>query len=200
MIFNKKDNKTKFWNWFLKNQSKLEEFIRTKNSDYSIYNKLTKRLKKFDELLFPEITIDKDNDYVLIITPDGISKGINSTKEIVAAAPKIENWKIKKFRQPSDTFTTNFNGLEFDYEDIKIWRVFNLEREKVDIAVLIKDFDKNDTRFMNLGFLYLDHILGEFNVMTRVGAIEFMSWEQLKEEIESIDLITLRNEISDKLY
>lgn len=200
MIFKKKDNKKEFWNWFLKNQSKLEKFISSDNRDYSIYNQLTKKLKNFNKLLFPEITIDSDDNFVLIITPDGIADGISSTKEIVEAAPQIKGWKIKKFRQPSDKMKLNYSGIEFNYEDVKIWRDFDLDREKVDIAVLINNYDSEDSRYMNLAFLYLDHILGEFNVLTRVGSIDFLGWDKLNDEIESINLITLRNEIAHKLY
>jgi len=200
MIFKKKDSKEVFWNWFLKNKSKLEDFISSERKDYSIYNQLTKELQKYNNLLYPELTIDKDKNFILIITPDGIKDGLIPTKEIAEFAPEIKGWKVKKFRQARDKITLNFNGLEFLYEDIKIFRKFNLEDEKVNIAVLIKNYNKEDNRYKALGFLYLDHILGEFNVLTRIGEIEFFDWDMLNDEVEAIDLLTLKKEITEKLY
>lgn len=200
MLFKKKNIKEEFWNWFLRNQIKLENFISSKDPDYSIYNQLTQKLKKFHNLLVPEITIDEEDNFILIITPDGKKDGINATKEIVEAAPSIKGWKIKKFRQATDNITLNFQGLEFGFEDVKIYRQFDFENERADITVLIKNFDENDERYIALAFLYLDHILGEFNVLTRIGEIEFLGWDRLNDEIESIDLLTLRKEIAENLY
>jgi hypothetical protein len=194
------NKKQQFWNWFIKNQSKLEKFILSNSNDYSIYNELTEKLKRFNDHLFPEITIDEENNYILIITPDGIREGIEPTKEIAEAAPHIKGWKIKKFRQPTDKMALNFQGLEYGIHDIKIWRKFDLKNETVDIAVLIKDYKDDDTRFISLAFLYLDHVLGEFNVLTKVAEIDFLSWNSLRENIQAIDLISLRTEIGEKLY
>lgn len=200
MIFKKKDEKEIFWKWFLRNQKDLEDFISSENRNYAVYNELTKQLKKFNDLLFPEITIDKENNFILIITPDGIRDGINPTIEIVKSAPNIRGWKIKKFRQASDKISLNFNGLQFEYDDIKIWRYFILEQDRVDLSVLIKNYDEKDNRYISLAFLYLDHILGEYNVLTRVGEINFWGWDQLNDKIESVELLTLRKEIEEKLY
>ena len=200
MIFKKKDEKEIFWKWFLRNQTDLEDFISSENRNYTVYNELTKQLKKFNDLLFPEITIDKENNFILIITPDGIRDGVNPTIEIVKAAPIIKGWKIKKFRQASDKISLNFKGLQFNYDDIKIWRYFILEQDKVNLSVLIKNYDEKDNRYISLAFLYLDHILGEYNVLTRVGEINFLGWDQLNDKIESVELLTLRKEIEEKLY
>jgi len=200
MIFKKKDTIKEFWEWFVKNKTKLEEFINSEETDYSIYNQLTNKLKKFNTLLFPEITIDENNNFVLIITPDGIKDGIVPTNEIIENAPFVEHWVFKKFRQASDKIDLNFSGLEFKYTDIKIWRKFNIEEVKVDIAVLINNYNENDSRFFSLAFLYLDHILGEFNVLTRVGCIDFFGWDKLNDNFEAIDLLILRKEIEENLY
>lgn len=200
MIFNKKDTKKEFWDWFIKNKTNLEEFIKSDNKDYSIYNQLTNKLHKFNNLLYPELTIDENDNFVLIVTPDGIKDGIAPTKEIIESAPLIDHWVLKKFRQATDKMDLNFNGLELKYTEIRIWRNFKIEEVKVDIAVLIKNYNEKDTRFISLAFLYLDHILGEFNVLTRVDYIDFLGWDKLNNKFESIDLLTLRKEIEVNLY
>ena len=42
---------------------------------------LTKKLKSVDGQLFSEMTIDKNNNYVLIITPNGIKNAMMSVVE-----------------------------------------------------------------------------------------------------------------------
>ena len=192
----------RFWRWFLRNKRLIENFIETKsNKDYSIYNKLTSKIKKVNELLIPEITMTGDR-FELIISCGGISDGIQAVKELYDRAPMLDNWVFTKFRQPKNKFDLNFNGLDYKYDDIKVLRTFDLENEKVNIALLIKNYDDNDKRYKSLAFLYLDHFIGEFNTMTRVGQIDFLSWTDLEQnkQIDSISLIGLKNEISEKLY
>jgi hypothetical protein len=192
----------RFWRWFIRNKSQIEKFVDTENhEDYLIYNKLTSKIKKVNELLLPEVTKDGDN-YILIISCDGISEGIKSVQKLYDFAPQIDKWTFIKFRQPKDKFDLNYNGLEFKYEDIKVWRKFSIEREKADIALLINGYKDDDKRYKALAFLYLDHFIGEFNTMTRVGQIDFLGWDTLEsnKQIESINLIELKNEIADKLY
>ena len=190
----------RFWNWFIRNKGKLETFIQSDISDYSIFNKLTRKIKKVNSFLYPEITMDTENNFVFIITCDGIADGLQAVIKLADSAPVIDKWIIKKFRQPCDKMSLNFQDIAFEAEDIKIWRKFDIEKGKVDIALLIKNYDQDDDRYRSLGYLYLDHFLGEFNTITRVGQIDFLSWESLKDNIETIDLLTLRNEISNKLY
>ena len=197
-MFFKKDNKLKFWKWFTENKSKIESFIENKNrTDYSIYHLLSRKMKKVHSELIPELTMEDDN-YVLIISCDGISVGIKPVQELAAVAPEIPNWMIKKFRQPTDKVTLNYEGLELDLNDLRISYELDMEKEKVDIILKMCNFKEADIRFKSLGFLYLDHIVGEFNVMTRVGFIDFEILEQ--DNAELITLVEFRKVIEQNLY
>jgi hypothetical protein len=57
-IFKKKNPENEFWKWFVKNKSKIEKFIENPDNGYEIYNQLTGKIKEYNELLYPEITID----------------------------------------------------------------------------------------------------------------------------------------------
>lgn len=199
--FNRKvDSEEIFWNWFLANKSKIEKFIDSDHRDYSIYNKLTKQIKKYNDLLAPELTKTKDNKYVLIITPDGIQAGIIPTQKLGGAQPEISNWVVKKFRQPSDEITLNINGLEYPSSDIEILPEIDIENEKIDIQVFIRNMAKDEKKYQHLAFLYMDHMLGEFNTITKVGAIDFYDLEGEQKIKDSISLLQLRKLIEKELY
>ena len=189
-----------FWNWFLNHKSKIEKFIDSEHADYSIYNELTSKIKSYNNLLFPELTKTSDNKYVLIITPDGMKEGVAPTKKLAEGHPEIKNWVIEKFRQPSDQITLNFKGLEFPTSDIEIMPQIDEEGEKVNINVFIKNMNTDEEKYKSLAFLYLDHILGEFNTITKVGYIDFQNLEKGKNIEGSISLLELRNLIAQELY
>lgn len=43
----------------------------------------------------------------------------------------------------------------------------------IDIELYIKGFNENDPRYKSLALLYLDHLVGEYLTMTKIGSIEF---------------------------
>jgi len=190
----------RFWSWFIDNKGKIERFIDSDHSDYSIYRKLSAQIKNYNEVLFPEVTKTEDAQYVLIITPDGIKEGIEPTKMLAQAAPPLENWVIKKFRQPSDWIGLNFDGLEYPASDIEIIAELDMEREVVNIEVFITNMNEDEKKYQSLAFLYLDHILGEFNTITKVGYIDFHHLDKEKTVKDSITILELRNLIARELY
>ena len=203
-LFKRKDTfktpEEKFWNWFVENKTKIEKFMDSEQRDYSIYNKLTSEIQKYHADLIPELTKSEDDKYVLIITPDGIKDGVEPTKKLAADCPVIDNWIIVKFRQPTDDIKLNFKGLEYRSSDIEILPQIDHKREVVDIDVFIRNMNKDEGLYQSLAFLYLDHILGEFNSITKVGYIDFHHLDENKKVENSISLLELRNLIAENLY
>ena len=203
-IFRRKEKITspeqEFWNWFLSNKKKIEKFIDSEHTDYSIYELLTKKMRLYHHEIVPELTKTKDDNYVLIITPDGIKAGIEPTKTLAAAKPDIENWIVEKFRQPCDEITLDLNGLTYPSEDIEVVPQIDNEKDLMNIDVFIRNMNNDPNKYQNLAFLYLDHILGEFNTLTKVGYIEFHHIDQNKSIKDSITILQLRELIVKELY
>jgi hypothetical protein len=189
-----------FWNWFMQEKATIEKFIDASNRDYSIYKQLTAKIKSYNEILFPELTKTRSGQYVLIITPDGIKEGVEPTKKLAEASPEIENWIVQKFRQPIDEITLNFQGLQYPSSDIKVIGRVDHQREVVDINVFIVGMDTDPKKYQHLAFLYLDHILGEFNTIMKVGHIDFHHLEKSQDVEDSISLVQLRDLIARELY
>jgi hypothetical protein len=160
-----------FWNWFLINRKTIEEFIASDSHDYTPYEILTEKISEYHPDVIPELTIDEFGNFVLIISCDGIRTGIEAVKNLASAAPSIDNWIIQKFRQPGAVVTLNFKGLTFEARDIKT--MYFLNDGEVDIELYIRGYKDADNRYKSLALLYLDHLIGEYLVMTKIGSIEF---------------------------
>lgn len=196
----KSNSAEKFWSWFKDNQVRIEKFVDSDHSEYSVYNTLTKEIKKYNDYLFPELTKTEDDQYVLIITPDGMKDGVKPTQDLFNACPEVKGWVIKKFRQPCDKITLNIDGLEYPSPDIEIHPEIDHDKEQVDIQVFIRNMSSDVKKHQQLAFLYLDHILGEFNTITKVGYIDFHNLEKDKSVKDSINLLDLRKLIEKELY
>lgn len=195
----RKDKGAVFWEWFVKNKAKIENFVDSDFSDYTIYNQLTKKLKSYNSILFPELTKTENDEYVLIITPDGDARGIETTKMLFDNHPGIENWIIKKFRQPCDEVGLNFDGIEYPSNDIEIIPEFEYV-DKVDLRIFVKNLNKDEKRYKSLAYLYLDHILGEFNSITKIRYVDFYHLDEDKSIKGGISLLELRKLIEQNLY
>lgn len=182
----------KFWNWVSENKVEIENFITSDQKDYAIYNELTEEMKKYNSVLFPEMTLTKKNEIVLIITPDGLSEGILPTEKLYDSKPELDNWVIKKFRQASDEIALNYDGIEYPSSDIKIIPELDKERQKINIEVYIRNMNADAKKHQALSFLYLDHILGEYNTITKVGYIDFYNLENNKNIDNGISILELR--------
>ena len=182
----------KFWNWVSENKVELENFINSDHEDYTIYNQLTYEMKKYNSVLFPEMTLTEKNEVVLIITPDGMSEGILPTEKLYDSKPELDNWVIKKFRQASDETELNYDGIEYPNSDIEIIPELDKERGKINIQVYIKNMNSDVKKHQALSFLYLDHILGEYNTITKVGYIDFYHLEKDKNVENGISILELR--------
>ena len=168
-------------------------------SDYTIYKQLTKKLKSYNSILFPELTKTENDKYVLIITPDGDEKGIEPTKKLFDKHPIIENWIIKKYRQPCDEIGLNFDGIEYPSNDIEIIPEFE-DEDKVDLRIFVRNLNKDEKRYKSLAYLYLDHILGEFNSITKIRYVDFYHLDEDKSVKGGIGILELRKLIEEKLY
>jgi hypothetical protein len=197
--FLKRNKEEQFWDWFVKNKSEIEIFLDSKSTDYTIYKALTKKLKNYNSILFPELTKTENNKYVLIITPDGNSEGIEPTKVLYREHPEIENWIVKKYRQPCDEIRLNFDGIEYPSSDIEIIPEFD-NADKVNLNLFVRNLTKDENRYKSLAYLYLDHILGEFNTITKIGYVNFYHLDEDKRVKGGIGILTLRKLIEDKLY
>jgi hypothetical protein len=191
-IFNRQSKEEKFWNWVSKNKIELENFIKSDQEDYRIYNQLTKEMKKYNSVLFPEMTSTKKGEVVLIITPDGMTEGVLPTEKLYDSKPELDNWIIKKFRQATDEIGLNYDGIEYPSSDIEIIPELDKERGKINIQVYIRNMDSDVKKHQTLSFLYLDHILGEYNTITKVGYIDFYNLENNKNIDNGISILELR--------
>ena len=192
-------NEKEFWKWFLKNKFKIESFMESDFSDYSIYNQLKKEIKRYDSILVPELTKTEMDEYVLIITPNGNKDGMEPVRRLFDNHPKIENWIIKKFRQPCDDIRLNFDGIEYPSSDIQIIPILEDEK-KFDLRIFVRNLDIDEKRYKSLAFLYLDHILGEFNSISKIRYIDFYHLGIDKFVEDGISLLELRKLIEEKLY
>jgi hypothetical protein len=193
-IFNRESEEEKFWNWFEKNQETYYSEIENLEIREKIFNELSKKLKKINEdLVFEFSPIHENNIREFTISAEGIKNLFPVVEKLVEKAPKLKNWKFNAFRQriPGDEFEIQYGDIKIGYSDI-YYRSGD-DNGKLGIELNIRNFDgKGQTQ--NAIYILLDGLIGEYDVTTKIGWIEWVKLnENEKENLKPI--IELRKEI-----
>jgi len=163
-----------FWVWFVDNQSEIYDF---KKADEPIFNKFSKQLELVNsELGFEFSGVKENGKRELTISAGGITSNIQAVEKLYAAAPKLEQWEVLKFKQRKtelDGFKLGYEGQVVEYKNVR-YKAFE-DNGKLGVVLFFNDFSKDKYDFfVGIAFLFLDLSLGEYDVMTKVGFIEVM--------------------------
>ncbi len=191
--------KEDFWNWFDNHRSALEDLISEKTKDYEVYENLSEQLLKYNEFLIPEITRNELNEFVLVISCDGMKQGIPFVEKLTEDLKTFDNWVILKFRQQGPMEVIPVNGLILKRRNIFLqWQ--KMPSQKYYLTFYVKGFSFSNPAYEIGTLLHLDHTIGEYNAMTRIEGAEMkkLGWFQSKKELRTLDelLVELENEFA----
>ncbi|MDD2916238.1 MAG: hypothetical protein PHH70_00130 [Candidatus Gracilibacteria bacterium] len=163
----------KFWTWFLQNDENLFNFERNQEK---VFDMLAYELSQ----VHPDLTFEfgpvlENTKREFVISAGGIKKAFPAVENLYNSSPKIEKWIITKFRPRREPLHSemSFGNRTFKMEDI-FFKLYE-DNQKVGIQIFIKDFTQDEYEiFAQIGYLYLDSALGEYDLETKVGFVEFL--------------------------
>ncbi len=171
-----------FWIWFANYRQVLEAFLKSDFSNYEPYEVLYEQLKQYSDWLVPELTFDKSNQCVLVISCDGNREGMADATALYQAFPVITGWKAQLYRRASEFWGTNINGVVFQEEDVLTYDQPVSDGAAYDLLLYIKGWEEGEDLIETAALIYLDHYLGEYTVMMRLRYIAFAPLEAATEE------------------
>jgi hypothetical protein len=180
--------KEDFWKWFDNNKASLEKFISSEERDYSIYEELSDKLNQYNEFLIPELTIDNENKFILVISCDGMKQGISFAETLTENIRKFDNWIIVKYRQASPMESIPLDDLNLKRSDIFVqWK--KSPKDLYSLTFFVKGFSSRNKNYELATLLHLDHTIGEYNAMTRIEGVEIKKLKlfQSKSDLKTLD-------------
>jgi len=163
--------KLQFWDWFQNNEKMLYDF---EHNQEHIFDLLSHQLSKVNpELTFEFGPIDENGRREFVISAGGIKSAFPSVEALYKSAPDLKRWKLVKFRQRRSPLNDiSFGGKLIKVEDVR-YAMFE-DGEKVGIILFFEGYNKIEKNlFDNIGYLFLDEALGEYDMETKVGFVEF---------------------------
>jgi hypothetical protein len=174
MLFRRSDAIEELWQWFSANRHRFE----VEEPEMDAYKDLTLMLKSVDKGLAYEIA--KGNLWELAISADGSPELIPTVEKIVSCAPKVEGWHIVAFRQPSvEPLVIAVYDVELTAENV-FFSVESGAKGVVDLVLYLPGIaDENFRHLAHCAMLLMESLVGELDVMTRIGEIEYEAADDL---------------------
>jgi len=115
-----------------------------------------------------------DPTWTLVITADGDKALFPEVERVVAGAPSIEGWNVVGFRQriPIAGMKFEMDGVELAVDDVRV--VALRSADKLDVQVFLPGYNGEGDTFPRLVFIALDHAVGEKDMETRIGGIDWL--------------------------
>jgi hypothetical protein len=170
----KRDRKKDFWRWLAEHRKDIHREIEgpgaPTSQDWSILQ-LSRRLREVDAGMVHEIGMADPATIELIISADGIKDVFPAVIDLVKSAPPLDGFKITAFRpRISNGMHLIVAGREIT-DDLLTYR---LAKDEGALGLeLFIDCDLDPEARAMVGFLSLDQHLGEYDVATGLGWIEF---------------------------
>ena len=159
-----------FWRWFQANETKLFDFDTDRER---VFDELERELHKVNPGLTFEFGPKENGVRDFVISADGIKEVFPSVIALGDAAPSLQRWKVIKFRPRRASGPVVLNGIKLSPDQID----FTIEPDagKVGITLFIEGYtEAQHERYAAVAFLMLDSALGEYDVETKIGGIDFM--------------------------
>lgn len=171
----KKDQKREFWRWLSDNRARIHDEIKgpgAPTDQTCSIKELGRRLQLVDDGLVHEIGMADDFTIELIISADGIREAFPAVIEMVKSAPALPGFKITAFRPrwPQDGLQLQVAGQTITDESLSYRMVADGDLLGLELFI---DCDLDQQARAMAGFLSLDQRLGEYDVATGLGWIEF---------------------------
>jgi hypothetical protein len=160
----------RFWIWFWQSEELLFDFERDRDQ---IFAALATALAAVAADLTFEIgpRIEGRRDFV--ISAGGIKSAFAAVKALAAAAPALPRWNVLAFRpRRAAILAISFGGRTVRPKDVEFCVLSN--GSDLGIYLFFDGYRESErTIWGQIGYLFLDQALGEYDVETKVGPIKF---------------------------
>ncbi len=174
-----------FWDWFQDNESRLFEFEPEQNR---VFGELAAALRRVHPDLVFEFGPVIDGVREFVVSAGGIRTAFPAVEKLSAAAPALSRWRITKFRpRRAVSGHLEFAGVRVDAGDV--WVTCRPDGERWGLTIHLPGYERTpDHRYEQIGYLWLDQALGEYDVETRISVIKFASTDHTETPLDAASL------------
>ena len=180
-----KNKISEFWNWFIANEHTFYYGTEEDSLREELFLELRTKIKGINSDLTFEFTPILEGELKqLTISADGLREVFPVVIDLINKAPKHPHWEFIAFRQrvESTNLVIEMGDVKMEMSDI-YFRFAEVD-DTLGLELNIRNF-KNSEQEKLAVFILLDSLIGEYDVVTQIGWIEWTALEEEKTEILS---------------
>jgi hypothetical protein len=194
-----------FWNWFGQNE---QEFYRVVQQGGNIsgyfLGKVLPRLHELRDGYHALVGMPDEEIVELVISANGNLKNMVFVEELVAAAPELSRWKFTALRPKLDMGVKGIQMGEhvFTPENVHFYATTEADYPDEVSIVLVHDdlVPENKDFIINGTYVFLDHLLGEWDFATLIDHLEVKSPDEAEEELLPIASLSEYLQVREKEF
>ncbi len=186
-----------FWDWFEANEADYFHLKLNDPNQEHLFDQMLRELRKLDEHLAFELSMPlEDGRRELVLTAQGMKASFPLVFEMQKQAPALDHWMVVPLKpRLGQDLMLNIGDVEFGFDDMFFrWAK---DGDFIALQVHLRGAFPENLR-IQLGFLMLDVLLGEYDVATRIGHLEFVQLEE--KEVENLSTIRDLPGLIDDIY
>jgi hypothetical protein len=159
-----------FWDWFEDNEPRLFAFERDQDR---VFSELAEALGRVNPDLTCEFGPVVRGRREFVVSAGGVVSAFPAVEDLIDAAPDLARWRFRKFRpRRSVSGHVSFGDLDIEAREVRI--TCHPDGDLWGLTVHLPGYEPTpDNRYEQIGYLWLDQSLGEYDVETRLSFIEF---------------------------
>jgi len=191
-----------FWTWFAENQAKIHGMQADDEAARDwLFENMGEQLAKVETDLTFELGPVADGVRELIISASGIQSAFPAVEAVMKHAPKLGNWSFGAFR-PRRSPLMNIEVDDLNIDPANVWVQLYQDEEakgKIGLVLHLDGYSEEVADiYHQVSYLLLDEALGEFDVETKVGFIDFEALTD--DELENALPLTELAPVFDEFY
>lgn len=162
-----------FWTWFQSHEDELFHFERDQEA---IFDRLAAALRAVDADLTFEFGPPANGVREFVISAGGIKRAFPAVEKLHKSRPQLNRFQVTAFRPRRPVhYDIEYADARISPKDVYYKLCRDANPQKLGILLFLPGYSQNSHAiFGQIGYLFLDEALGEYDVETKVGFIEMM--------------------------
>lgn len=175
-----------FWDWFTIHEATLAEAtMKREHIVEEVLDIVGPKLKEIDPHFTLLVGINNEDKAELIITPDGRLATLPFADDLVAMAPKLDNWNFISCKPGIQGIGIEMSGYLFNEDTISFISIRdNAYPDYIHLRFIVEGYTEDkEEEIGNALYIFLDNYLGEELTMTMIDYLDVRGKESVTEEL-----------------
>jgi hypothetical protein len=166
-----------FWTWWAANRDRVGQAIGAGGFDDRLVNEIASAVRTIHPSLGWELEPGQASQHAFCVSPEGSAEIRQAAIRWLASAPPADaTWEYHASKQASARLMgLEVAGRRFDLEEMRATTTWDAARRRIDVHLWHPGFDGAPKQVgIQVGFVFLDSLLGEDDVERWIGQIELL--------------------------